>query len=245
MKKNILKSFIILIVVVLSSCSEEQMENKTSFRFKAVSSNLNLKSASQTGTIISIQTAMIGISEVELEMEYEEGYESENGETEYEYEYEVEYEIEFRGPYTVDLIKATSTPEIAISNIEQGMYSEFECEISNVMDNGKSMYIEGEIDLDGTIYMFVFETEESFEIEIEGLEHFNQPINGNELLTIGFDLDYLLFGLNFENVEIDENDKIIISNTSNTSLYGQIKNRIENSFDFEDDDHQGDQNNDY
>ena len=47
-------------------------DNKADVRFKAVSSNYSLKSASQTGTIISIQTAMIGISEIELEMEYEE-----------------------------------------------------------------------------------------------------------------------------------------------------------------------------
>lgn len=243
MKKHLLQFFIILLAVVLSSCNEEDqtLDNKADIRFKAVSSNLNLKSVSQTGTIISIQTAMIGVSEIELEMEYEEEYESENGESEYEYEYEVEYEIEIRGPYTVDLIAATSTPEIAILNIEQGMYSEFECEIENVMENGKSVYIEGEVKIDGVIYTFIFESEEDFEIEIEGYEQFNQPISTNELWTIGFDLDNLFLEANFENVEIGENDIIVISKTSNPGIYGQIKNQLEDSFDFEDDDHQGDQ----
>lgn len=234
MKKTIQKFLIILIVVALS-CSKEQVDNKTNVQFKAVSSGLALKSASQTGTVVSIQSALIGIREVELEMEYEMEYESEEGETETEYEYEAEYELEFTGPYTVDLINVTSTPEIILTNIEQGMYSEFECEISNVMDNGKSVYIEGELDHGGINYNFAFESKESFEIEIEGYEQFNQPIDMREIWTVSFDLDYLFFGLDLENVEIDENNKIIISSITNVALYNQIKNKLANSFEFEDD----------
>ena len=233
--KKIIQKFLIVLVVFALSCSKEQVDNKTNIQFKAVTSGFTLKSASQTVTVVSIQSALIGISEVELEMEYEIEYESEEGETEQEYEYEAEYEIEFTGPYTVDLINVISTPDIVLTNIEQGMYSEFECEISNVMDNGKSVYIEGELHHGGTNYNFVFESKESFEIEIEGYEKFNQPIDLSEIWTVSFDLDYLFSGLNLENVEIDENNKIIISSTLNVVLYNQIKNRLANSFEFEDD----------
>lgn len=240
MKKHLLKSLIILLTVVLCSCNEdEQTANRADIRFKAVSSNFSLKSALQTGSILSIQKAMIGISEVELEMEYEVEYESESGENEQEYEYEYEYEIELSGPYTVDLLSSTSTPEIVISNIEPGMYTEFEYEIDDIMSNGKSVYIEGEVEFNTTIYTFVFESEESFEIEIEGYELFNQPVSLNDLWLIGFDLDYFFFNISMENAEIVD-DKIIISNTSNTGLYNQIIDRMENSFDFEDDDDEDD-----
>ena len=88
----------------------------------------------------------------------------------------------------------------------------------------------------------IFESEESFEIEIEGHNLFSQTTGINDWWTIGFDLDFF-FNVSMENAEI-QNNKIIISETSNTGLYAQIINRMENSFDFEDNDHQEDRDED-
>lgn len=230
MKAKIFAFAITLFLIISFSCQKESELNGAKVVFKAESNNYTIKSAPAT-TSISFTQALIGISEVELEGETE--YENEQEDVEYEYS----YELEFEGPFAVDLINATSTPEILISNIEPARYNEFECEISNVLDDGNSIFIAGSVELDGENLTFIFESQEDYELEIEGHNLFNQPINASELWVIVLDLDYLFGGIDFMDAQVDENDQIRINKTSNSDLYAQIKSKLVHSFDFDDDNH--------
>lgn len=214
------------------SCSDDEGDNKVRIQFKGESSNFTLKSGMVSNAVVSISEALIGISEFELESEME--YEYENEQTGAEYEYEVEYEIEFEGPFVVDLMSGTSEPEIALLELTPGMYTEFECEISNVLENNKSVYIAGDVDINGTNFPFVYESSADFEIEIE-LNYYNAS-SASDIWFVVVDFDHLFEEINLQNAEISPDDKVIISNNSNANLYNVISNRLRQAFEMEDDD---------
>ena len=214
-------------LVIMVSCSEDDSSSRVGLQFEGRSESIALKSAKVENSVLSIEEARIGIIEVELEAEYEE----EQG----EYEKEIEWEVSISGPFQVDLLSGISTPEIILMDIEPGMDYEFECEVSNVLENGKSLYIQGKADVNGTTIDFIFKTNEDFSIEIEGKRSLNQPANVNDLWTVVVDFDYVFNGISFDNVQVDGNNSIVISSNSNQNLYNILVDRFESSFEFEDD----------
>lgn len=236
LKKSEMKTswFLVLLALCMAviSCSDDEGENKVSIQFKGESSNYALKSGMANNTVVSIREALIGVSEFELESETE--YEYENEQTGEEYEYEMEYEIEFEGPFVVDLMSGTSKPEMALLELAPGMYTEFECEISNVLENSKSVYITGDLDINGTTYPFVYESAADFEIEIE--LNYTNAASVSDIWLVVVDFDYLFDGINLQEAEISQDNKVIISNNSNANLYNVISNRLHQAFEVEDDD---------
>lgn len=218
--------FVMLIVMLVSCDDDDESSEQVGLQFKAKSETIGLKSAATENALVSMEEARIGIIELELEAEFEE----EDG----EYEREYEYEIEIYGPFQVDLLTGISTPEIVLMDIEPGMEYEFECEVSHVLEDGKSVYFKGEVDVNGTATEFIFETNEDFSIEIEGKQGLDESSNVSDLWTVIVDFDYLFHGINFENAEQDENNVIVISPISNENLYDVLEDRLEASFEFDD-----------
>lgn len=216
----------IFLAVLFFSCDDEDGSSGVGVQFVGQSDNIELKSATVDNSVVSIAQARIGIVELELEAEYEE----ESG----EYEREIEWEIEISGPFKVDLLTGIATPEIILMDIEPGMDYEFECEVSDVLDDGKSAYISGEADVNGDVKTFIFETNEDFSIEIEGRKGLGQSSNVNDLWTVIVDFDYLFRGVSFQNAQIGEDDVIVINRSSNKNLYDILVDRLESSFEFED-----------
>lgn len=229
MKGLFFKSMFLGFLIVALGCNDEIVNNPGEVKvvFKAATATSGVKSANNTSAVLTFNEAFMGVNEIELELESEN---EENGT-----EYEISYEFEASGPYDVDLLSGISDPEIIISNLEPAMYAEFEFSVENTMSNGNSVYIEGIATHDGIEYPFVFSTDEEFEIEIEGKGNFEQPVEFNDLWLIYIDLDYLLADLDYTNAIQDENNTIVISPMQNTTLYEVVIDKLNTSFEFDDD----------
>ncbi|HET9487617.1 MAG TPA: hypothetical protein VFO54_09285, partial [Chryseosolibacter sp.] len=116
--------------LMLSSCNEDNTPGaaRVEVEMKATSS-LSKISASGRGmaTGLIFRQVVLGVTELEFETleenEAEDVTDGQDGDDDGENDNE---EIEFDGPFEVDLIAGTSTPDFGVANIAPGIYEEME-----------------------------------------------------------------------------------------------------------------------
>ncbi len=225
MKTRILIAVVLGVLVFFTACEKDENEQKTgeaqlSISFEAVQKAATLK-ASDT---LVFDSAMVGLSELEMEgeQETENDYGTVSTETEYEFE----------GAFQIDLLAGTKLSELM--TIQPGTYNELEAEISSVLDGGHSIYIEARYtDTEGTTYPVVFYTEEDIEFEVEnenGIQVNDQDIRD---LVVRIDLDGLFNSIDLSKAEMDESGTILINEDHNEDMAEMIVEYLDEHSEFE------------
>lgn len=233
MKTKILLAASLGLIVLFMACEDEEQSNNAqiSLGFEALQMKDMLKS---TDTIV-FDSAMVGISEIEIESEQEAENDDDNGDDEMEYEFE--------GPYQLNLMAGTKLSEVV--EMEPGVYTELEAEIEPVLDDGHSIYIEGRYtDSEGEIHPVIYHTNESLEFEVEneqGIQIDDQEIKE---LIVRIDLNGLFNSIDLDAASLDNSGKIIINDEQNEALAEQLKSLLEDYSEFEEDDDDNDDDND-
>ena len=229
--------------LMLSSCNEDNTPGaaRVEVEMKATSS-LSKISASGRGmaTGLIFRQVVLGVTELEFETleenEAEDVTDGQDGDDDGENDNE---EIEFDGPFEVDLIAGTSTPDFGVANIAPGIYEEMEMEIGPVLDNGNSVFIAFDIPREGQDTLkiqYAYTGEIEIEIEHEG----GFQIDGGALnpMLILLDLDSLMSGIDFSQAIADSDGIIRLNNTSNSSLADIIDSNFDSALEGgEDKDH--------
>ncbi|MGM0531574.1 MAG: hypothetical protein ACQER7_09495, partial [Bacteroidota bacterium] len=184
-------------------------------------------------------SAMVGLSELEMEgeQETENDYGTVSTETEYEFE----------GAFQIDLLAGTKLSELM--TIQPGTYNEIEAEISPVLDNGHSVYIEAQYtDTEGTTYPVVYYTDEDIDFEVESENGIQ--VNDQEFkeLIVRIDLYALFNSIDLSKAEMDESGTILINEDHNEELAEMIVEYLDEHSEFEegerDDDDEDDDDDD-
>jgi len=235
MKLQNLVFLLVGMLMIFTACENDTRENEArlSLGFKAVESTSTLKA---TDTL-SLDTALIGIEEIELESEEEMENDSLEGDDDNEREYE------FEGSYQVDLLAGTRLSDLA--DIEPGIYHELEAEVAPVLDNGYSVYITGRYTTStGETHDLIYRTRESIEFEVENEQGIQ--VNNQELkeLIIRIDLNKLFSQVDLESATLDENNRIIISEEHNPDLEEALSDYLDSVSEIEEDDDDDDDDED-
>lgn len=240
MKTRILTAVMLSVLMFFSACeTDENAQNagnaQLSISFEALQKASMLK-ASDT---LEFDSAMVGISELKME-----------GKQETENDYgtvSTEIEYEFEGAFQLDLLAGTKLSELMA--VEPGTYDELEAEISPVLEDGHSIYIEARYtDSEGTTYPVVFYTDEDIDFEVEnenGIQVNDQEIKD---LIVRIDLDGLFNSIDLSKAKMDESGTILISEDHNEELADDIEEYFDDHSEFEegesDDDDDDDEDDD-
>ncbi|MEO5600935.1 MAG: hypothetical protein ABIR06_08415 [Cyclobacteriaceae bacterium] len=228
MKKNIL-GFFIAAGIVLGSCNENDAPAtaKVQLEMKATTS-LSRISASGRGmaTGLIFREILVGVTELEFETleenELEEENDTQDGEN-HDGENENE-EIEFEGPFVVDLIQGTSTPDFGVADLLPGLYEEMEIEIGPVLDGGISLFIALDLPREGADALKIeYSNSNEMEIEIERDAGFHVDGGALNQFLILFDLDSLFLSIDFNQAVVDADGIIRINASSNAYLAALIE----------------------
>jgi hypothetical protein len=227
MKAKILLAALLGLIMLFMACEDEEQNNNAqiSLEFEALQVKDMLKS---TDTIV-FDSAMVGISEIEIEQEAEE--DDDNGDV----GGDDEMEYEFEGSYQVNLMSGTKLSEVV--EIEPGVYTEMEAEIEPVLDDGHSIYIEAlYTNSKGDNFTVIYYTSESLEFEVEneqGIEISNQEVKD---LIVRIDLESFFSSIDLDAANVGESGTILINETHNEAMADQLENDLDDHSEFEEDD---------
>lgn len=237
MKTKIVMMAVLSIAVFFTACEKDQISQdaRISLGFKAVESISLLKS---TDTLV-IDSAMIGISEIEIESELE--TEMENDSVEMETEQEIEYEWE--GAYQLNLLEGTRLSEVV--PIEPGTYTEIEAEIAPVLDSNRSIYVRAHYtDSTGRSWPVEYYTSESIDFEVEneqGIQINDQQVTD---LLVRINLQEVFGSINLDDAARTESGTILINEEHNENLAEQLEEYLEDHSEFQEDDEEDEDDDD-
>lgn len=214
MKKT---SLILIALVVLYACSNNDDNGSVTLSLSASNQNLKSGNNSQAATVV-ITDFQLSIRDVEFKKD-----ESELNSTEYE----------FRGPYTVDLHSETDalTQTIGTADVPDGTYKVLRFKLHKDRDRqpthplyDRSMYMEGTID--GTPFVFWHDTSENFDYEhADGIV----VAGGNVNISVHFIVDQFLNALHtidLSEAMDDDQDGIIEINPDDDDGNGTIADQL-------------------
>jgi len=211
--KRLNYTFALLIVIGMVSCSDNDTVSpgkNASLTLKASSNQLKVSHE------LMITEALIQVESAEFES-------LEQGDDD-------DFEIDFKGPFEINLLTGSSTPEIPTAYLVPGKYEEVELELNQ--NQNPNLIITGTVALAGAAPIeFEFYGYEDLEFESEGenteLGYLFEVKAGDKVdIVMTFDVESW-----FANVDIlsgEQKDGVIeISKTSNLALYAQIIQNID------------------
>ena len=218
-----------IVILLLASCSSDPQLEGVKLKMKAVTTQSSINGR-LNATGLTFTDIMIGVDEIEFETELEDDQEDISGEDD-------ELKVEFEGPYVIDLINGTSTPNLGVGDVPTGVYDELEIELAPVLTGGNSVFIK--FTLDGKTYEF--STTEEIEIEVENLSGFDIDSNSLQNILVLIDLDNMFAGIDLSNAVADEDGVIRINDSSNSEITHSIINQLEDSCEAGEDDDKDDE----
>jgi len=247
--KNYIKSITLTLLIgiglIVQSCdnNEPGLANvKLEMKATTTLSSLNPSGrVMETGLVFT--EIILGVTEIEFETLEENNsedngdFEDEDGDGEDDNE-----EIEFEGNFVVDLITGTSTPDFGAADITPGLYEEIEIEMGPILDGGLTMFVAFQYTPDGGTesVSYEFSTTEEIEFELENESGFFLDENALNQMLIVIDLDVIFANVDLSNATADSDRIVRINNSSNSQLYGQIFQSLNDAMEGgEDDDHDG------
>lgn len=228
MKKTIL-GFLIAAGIILGSCSENDAPSnaKVQLEMKATTSLSKINASGRAmATGLIFRKILVGVTELEFETLEENHLEEENDAEDgddHDGEQENE-EIEFEGPFVVDLIQGTSTPDFGVADLLPGLYEEMEIEMGPVLDGGISLFIAFELPREGADALKIeYSNSNKIEMEIETDAGFQVEGGALNQFLILFDLDSLFSGIDFNQAVVDADGIIRINASSNADLAALVE----------------------
>jgi hypothetical protein len=244
MKK--LKSFlaIIVLIVLLSSCSSDSgtSQNKMKIVAKATYTNPSSKNATEVGmnNDVAITSFKVNIREMQFSLaesddDDDDDNDDDNGNG------DNDDEIGLNGPWELDLLNQNAP--VTTVTIANGTYEEVEFELSKNLVNtspifNKSIEIRGTIN--GTPFVFWHNDETDFEIDYEDMNQ-SLVVNNNSFdLVINIDLNQVLSQVDLTSATDNNGDGIIEISPNDTdgnnNLADELLDRIEDATEMDDED---------
>jgi PBP1b-binding outer membrane lipoprotein LpoB len=246
---------IILLIVLLSSCSSDSgtTQNKMQIVAKATytnpSSNKNASEVTMNNDVV-ITSFKVNIREMEFSLaesdddddnDDDSDDDNGNGDNDDDGDYDGDDEIGLNGPWELDLLNQ-SAPVTTVT-IANGIYEEVEFELSKNLVNtspifNKSIEIRGTIN--GTPFVFWHNDETDFEIDYEDMNQ-SLVVNNNSFdLVINIDLNQVLSQLDLSSATDNNGDGIIEISPNDTdgnnNLADELLDRIEDATEMDDED---------
>ncbi|SDL64268.1 hypothetical protein SAMN04488034_10732 [Salinimicrobium catena] len=240
--KNLSLTFMMTVAVALFSCSTESESTpeaqvgvefntvKSALTTQAISKETPLKQAA-AGTL-SFSTGHIAISRLEFEAETDND--------------SIEIEFELKQNTLIDFATGTTTPDINFISIPAGNYEEVEVEIelSEGSEQPAILLFGTYVAPDGVEHniRFEFNSEETFEVEREGLISFGEAQVA--IAQITFDPVAWFISVTDEqyaNATKNEEGVIVVSSTENTEIFDVVADGLDLASDVEMEDDEDDQ----
>lgn len=226
-KYKILMVFAVVAIMIFASCKKDTSSSSSTLRIKTQATNKSftvLKSASLAIPSFVWDTCFINVSKIEFEAEKKES-ENSQGFSNIDYEW--------KGAKKIDLFSANSI--IGEINLQPGVYEEISLEIKALKaDAGTSpvFYLSGTYTntIGAVIPIKVIVNEDiEFKAEAEGGTILNAVNNYTSLINLNLAL--LMNGILISDLESAtlSNGKIVISSSSNSTLYTKIKGNFDSS----------------
>jgi len=139
-----------------------------------------------------------------------------------------ENEYNFKGPYKIDLINGTSDPVLPLTEIDAGVYTKFEAEMSFIENVGYSLYISGQYNLqNGKHYKMEYSNTRSEDFKCVNEEGFRIETDMVNMVWVYLDLNRLMNGVDLSNAQVDRDDVIRLNNESNIDLADIVERNLE------------------
>lgn len=229
-------------LVVLSSCNDDDNNANTSkvkVALKATPTQSVVKAGGEpTADKLALTTFQISIGEIEFDINDDMVDVLPEGETVYS-------DIELEGPFLVDLLStdAIAGIDLATVDVPNAVYEEIEFDFEPYTLDDNAEMKDNTILVKGTYdgKDFTIVSSEELELELEYEKGFKLDGADSRLfidLKLG-DLKTKVSALDFSSVTLEEDGTILISKDKNKELLKQFESAIENSFDIDEEDEEG------
>jgi len=240
-----LKKFIgiLVLVIMMVSCSSDNSSSGGTLRIKAKATYLN-----PTGRVASdivITSFKVNIRKIEFEVAEGSGNGSDddaNGDSDGDNNdgvYNGDDEAELNGPWELDLLNQTA-PVTTVS-VPNGTYEEVEFKLSPSLVTTSPIYqktVEIRGTINGTPFVFWHNFDEDFSIDYEDASQNLVIANGTYDLVFNFDLNQVLSQVDLNSAVDGDGDGVIEigpdDTDGNNALATQLNDHIEDGCDMED-----------
>ena len=137
-------------------------------------------------------------------------------------------ESEYKGPFIVDLIKGTSTPDFGVAALLPGIIEQIKFNLGPVLADGNSIFISFTYLPDGTTVPVKVEysTTDRIKLEIKKTDGFNFDVANIHPILVTLNLDFLFSTLDLSMVAVDTDGVIRINDNSNADLADLISHNL-------------------
>lgn len=219
---------------------------------KAVTSLFTIPSGRIQELDLAFEQVLIGVTKVEFETSEEDDHENmegnsggddgnhdgnddgddgnHDGDDDGNHDADDDNEAEFKGPFVVDLIAGTSTPDFGFADVSPGHYDEIEIKLGPVLDNQNSVFIVFTYKPDGVnITTVEFSTQKRIEFEIDEPGGYELDANTLTNILVLVDLDALFANIDLSGADVDQDGVIRINDTSNSKITANILSMFDKS----------------
>ncbi len=127
------------------------------------------------------------------------------------------------GEYVVDLIEGTSTPDITADlPAEPGTYHKMEIELSPILEDGNSLFVEASVVIGEDTLKVEYATKRKFEIHLKNKNGIEISPSLDKVL-VAFSVDKLFAGVDWSKAKIGEDGIIHIQDPGNAVIAYKIK----------------------
>ncbi|MDH4091258.1 MAG: hypothetical protein OEV24_12360 [Cyclobacteriaceae bacterium] len=212
---------------------------------KAVTSLFTIPSGRIQESDLVFEQVFIGVTKVEFETSEEDDHENmdgnssgddgdddgnDDGDDDGNHDADDDNKAEFKGPFVVDLIAGTSTPEFGFGDVSPGHYDEIEIKLGPVLDNQNSVFIVFTYKPDGVNTTTVeFSTQKKIELEIDEPGGYELDANTLTNILVLVDLDALFVDIDLSAADADQDGVIRINDTSNSKITEKILSMFDKS----------------
>ncbi|WP_439181496.1 hypothetical protein [Carboxylicivirga taeanensis] len=228
-------------LAIFSGCSDDDNNTDTSkVKVALKASQTGLKTGGEpVAEPVEMTEFMISLGEIEFDVSDEMEDLIPGGDSIYS-------DIELEGPFLIDLLSSNAETgiDLATANVPNAVYEEIEFDFEPYdMDEpvgmlGNTIVVKGTYN--GTEFSII--SDEELELELEYTNGFSLD-GADARLFIDLNLGNLISfvkGIDFTQAVLEEDNTILISKDRNKDILEQFENTIENSFDIDEEDEEGD-----
>lgn len=232
------------LLINVTSCNKDSNTLPGTIRLNASATSVGVKSATiQTAAgTVALQTAAVEIQDVTIEENtgndnennnVDGGKDNEGKDNEKKSQENDGGDVVLAGPYVLDIVNGAAT--IDQVNVQPGNYKKVDFDfVAGPENNGNSILITGKYTSSaGVTFPFELTSDLSATVQLPLTKNISVSSGSTVSVSIVFDIQSWLSGLNFENATVTGN-KIVINTQQNTSLYNSFITAVNQHIQVED-----------
>ena len=224
--RTLVFAFILGAGLVMVRCTQDNTaptKATVQLEMRATTTLSTLNPAGRTeATGLTFDSVMLGVTRMKFQTQDETHHESEmdslhgmNSDDESD-----SLVSQFKGPFIVDLIKGTSTPDFGIATLLPGVFEQVKFKLGPVLPDGNSIFISFTYLPNGatTSVKVVYSTKARLKLEIKKKGGFNIDVASLHPILVTLDLDLLFSNIDLSSAVADTNGVVRINSNSNAAL---------------------------